>query len=441
MRAMKNVRLTCKLIVLLTLLFALPAYSVNQDEKQDSFETTYKLNAGGTLSFRIYNSDLKVNVWKNNEVKLAGEIIVTGGKSEDRELLIAAFKEPEVKSESNFLDINTQFWKNMMSAGPFNRISLENGKKVSVTKFKASYTLWIPESIVFELNSKYNNVEIAGFKGIFNFDLYDADIHTGDFADNSHFNAKYSKINIGSSGNTSFDLYDCEITSQNLKDITITSKYSTYSLSSVNNLKADSYDDDFEITNLAGIEAKASYSSFILGGNIGNASLDLYDTDVKGGNYKSLDYSAKYSELAADEVVSLNIISIYDCSVKINRVTDFKCNESKYDDISLNTAANSIAMPVTYDTQLNVNKLLPSFSSFTGDFKYGAVTLSADPALSYKLSCETTYGSVVYPEERFTKNPLTYIEKNSKKQIEGSTDPNAKCEINFTAYDLNFTIK
>jgi hypothetical protein len=441
MRAMKNVKLTCELSVLFALFFSLSAFSINQDEKQDSFENTYKLNASGTLLFNVYNSDLKVNVWKNNEVKLAGQIIVTGGNAEDRESLIKAFKNPEVKTGENRLEINSEFWKNISSRGFGTTIALKNGERVTVNKFRASYTLWIPESIKFELTSKYNNIEIADFKGVFNFDLYDADIHTGDFADNSSFNAKYSKLTIGNSGNTSFNIYDCEMTSQNLKDVTIISKYSTLDFLSVYELNADSYDDDFEIKNLTGIHAKAHYSSFLLGGHMKNAGFDLYDTDVKGGSYELLSYSAKYSEFVADEVVSLNISSIYDCSVKINRVTDFVCNESKYDDISLNTAVNRISMPNTYDTQLNVNKLLSSFSGFNGDFRYGSVTMASDPALNYRISCETTYGSIAYPEEKFKNNPLTYIEKNSKIQFKGTTDPDAKCEINFTAYDLNFTIK
>jgi hypothetical protein len=441
MKAMKNVKSICKLFLLLILFSSFALYSFSQDDKEARFESSYKLNQDGKLAFRVYDSDLKVNVWKNNEVKLAGEIIVTGGKTEDRELLIQAFKEPEVKSETNFLDINTEFWKNIISIGFINRISLKDGKKVSVTKFKASYTLWIPESIEFELKSKYNDVEIADFGGIFNFDLYDTDIRTGDFGDNSSFNAKYSKFVLGNGSNASFDIYDCTVTGKNLADVRIVTKYSTLEFSTVKAANIQSYDDDFDIKNLSGIEATAKYSSFLLGGEMSNSSFDLYDSDVKGGSYKSLDYSAKYSELAADKIGDLNIDVIYDCTLKIGNVENFSCNESKYDDISIGTAVKSIKMPAAYDIQLNVDNLPNTFSSFTGDFKYGSVTLITDPLLKYKLSCKQTYGSLNYPKERFMNNPLTYIEKNSRIEFESSTDPDAQCEISFTAYDLNFTIK
>jgi len=441
MKAMKNVKSICKLCSLLILFSSFAAYSFSQDDKEARFESSYKLNHDGKLAFRVYDSDLKVNVWKNNEVKLVGEIIVTGGKTEERESLIQAFKEPEVKSETNFLDINTEFWKNIISIGFVNRISLKNGKKVSVTKFKASYTLWIPENIEFELKSKYNDVEIADFAGIFNFDLYDTDIRTGDFGDNSTVIAKYSTIILGNGGNTSFDIYDCDVTAENMKDLEIESKYSTLAFSSVNSVKVQSYDDDFDIQSLSGIQAKASYSSFLLGGQMKNSGFDLYDSDVKGGSYESLHYSAKYSELIADKIGNLNIDVIYDCTLKIDNVDDFTCNESKYDDIYLGVAATSIKMPDVYDIQLIVNKLPQTFSSFTGNFKYGTVTLNADPLLNYKLSCQKTYGSLNYPKERFTNKPFLYIEKDSNTQFENSTAPDANCEISFTAYDLNFTIK
>jgi len=441
MKAMKNVKSICKLCSLLILFSSFAAYSFSQDDKEARFESSYKLNHDGKLAFRVYDSDLKVNVWKNNEVKLVGEIIVTGGKTEERESLIQAFKEPEVKSETNFLDINTEFWKNIISIGFVNRISLKNGKKVSVTKFKASYTLWIPENIEFELKSKYNDVEIADFAGIFNFDLYDTDIRSGDFGDNSTVIAKYSTIILGNGGNTSFDIYDCDVTAENMKDLEIESKYSTLAFSSVNSVKVQSYDDDFDIQSLSGIQAKASYSSFLLGGQMKNSGFDLYDSDVKGGSYESLHYSAKYSELIADKIGNLNIDVIYDCTLKIDNVDDFTCNESKYDDIYLGVAATSIKMPDVYDIQLIVNKLPQTFSSFTGNFKYGTVTLNADPLLNYKLSCQKTYGSLNYPKERFTNKPFLYIEKDSNTQFENSTAPDANCEISITAYDLNFTIK
>gem|GEM_PF-6858438 len=92
MKAMKNVKLICKLFLLLVLLSSSATYSYSQDDKEARFESSYKLNRDGKLTFRLYDSDLKVNVWKNNEVKLTGEIIITGGKTEDRDLLIAAFK-------------------------------------------------------------------------------------------------------------------------------------------------------------------------------------------------------------------------------------------------------------------------------------------------------------------------------------------------------------
>ncbi len=441
MKAMKNVKLICKLFFLLVLLNSSATYLYSQDDKEARFESSYKLNNNGKLAFKVYDSDLKVNVWKNNEVKLTGEIIVSGGNAEDRELLIAAFKEPEVKSESNSLDINTQFWKNIISIGFFNKISLKNGKNVSVTKFKTSYTLWIPESAEFELNSKYSDVEIADFAGIFNFDIYDTDIKTGDFGDNSTFKAKYSSFILGNGSNVSFDIYDCKVTGKNLADVRIVTKYSNLTFSKINSAKIQSYDDDFDIKNLSGIEATAKYSLFLLGGEMGNSSFDLYDSDVKGGSYKSLKYNAKYSELAADKIGDLNIDVIYDCTLKISGVEKFTCNESKYDDIYLGTVDKSITMPSVYDTRLNVDNLPDTFSSFSGDFKYGTVTLNADPELNYKLSCQKTYGSLSYPKERFTNKTSLYIEKDSKTQFENSTAPDAICEISFTGYDVNFTIK
>lgn len=438
---MKSVKLISEIIVLLVILSSTPAYSINQGETKESFESSYKLSPDGKLTFNVYSCDLKVNVWKNSEVKLAGEIIYSGGEAEDRNLLVKAFKSPEVKTGTNSLEINTEFWENMSSSGLSTKITLKGGEKIKIAKFKSSYTLWIPERIAFALNSKYNNVEIADFPGTLDCDLYDADILAGNFGDNSVFNAKYSTLVLGSGAKTTFNIYDCKINGQNFKNVEIDSKYSTLKFVSLNFLKAGSYDDKFEIKNLTAINVKASYSSFIIGGQMGNSSLDLYDTDVKGGSYESLTYTAKYSELTADKVTNLNVSTIYNCVFNIDQVEDFTCNDSKYDKITLGLAVNSIKMPNTYDTQFIVNKVSKTFASFTGDFKYGSVSISTDPELNYKLVFENTYGNISYPKERFSIMPLRDIEKNGRTQFEGSTDQDAKCDINFTGYDLNFTIK
>jgi hypothetical protein len=441
MKAMKKVKSICKFLFLFVLFSSYAVYLSGQDDKEARFEKSWKLNHNGKLAFNIYDSDLKVNVWEKSEVKLAGEIIITGGKTDEREKLIEAFKEPEVKSGTNTLGIDAKFWKNSISIGPLNIISLKNGNKVSVRNFKVTYTLWIPENIEFVLKSKYNDIEIADFSGIFSFDLYDADITTGNFGDKSVFNAKYSTLLLGNGMNASFDIYDCKVTGKNLADVDMVSKYSTLEFSTIKSLEIDSYDDDFDIKNLSGIDATAKYTSFLLGGEMGNSRFDLYDSDVKGGSYKTLTFNAKYSELVAGVIGDLNIDAIYDCTFEIGSVDKLTCNESKYDEFYLGTANTSINMPSVYDIQLNVDNLPVTFSKFSGDFKYGSVTLNADPGLDYKLSCQQTYGNLDYPKGRFTDKPLTYIEKNSKIEFESSTDPDASCEINFTAYDLNFTIK
>ncbi len=438
---MKTVKLISKIVVLLALINAYPAYSINQNEVKEKYENSYKLSPNGKFVFGVYDSDLKVNVWKNSEVKIIGEIIITGGDAADKEKLIQAFKSPEVSSDADQLEIDTEFWKNIMSSGLTTKVTLKNGDKIKIDKFKATFTIWIPESIVFDLNSKYNNIEVADFAGVFNFDLYDADIKTGNFGDNCKFNAKYSSLILGSGGNTKFDIYDCKVVAQNLKNVQIESKYSNFRFASANEVNINSYDDDFDIKKLSRIEANAKYSLFLLDGQMGNSTLDVYDSDVKGGSYQSLKYFAKYSELVADKIGDLSITSIYDCTVKINQINNFTCDESKYDEINFGLVGNSIKMPNAHDIQLRVGKVSSTFTWFEGNFKYGTIVLTTDPALNYKLAFESTYGTFIYPKEKFSKKPLTHIEKDSKIQFESSTDPNAKCEINFTAYDIKFTIE
>ncbi len=63
------------------------------------------------------------------------------------------------------LSVKTDLARNTLVIGPFKKITLVNGKTIRVDKYKASYTIWIPKSVAFELKSKYNNIDIASLTG------------------------------------------------------------------------------------------------------------------------------------------------------------------------------------------------------------------------------------------------------------------------------------
>ena len=406
------------------------------NERKESFEKTYKLDKTGKFNFSCYDTDLKINTWDKNEVKLTGEIIIDGGDKEDQDELINVFKNPEANESFKSLSIETNMAKNTIIIGPFKKITLVNGKTIKVDKYKATYTLWVPQSIALSLKSKYNNINIANLSGDVDFDLYDADLTLVSFGKKGKFKFKYCSVDIGSGDNAEFDVYDSDFEIKNLKVVSINSKYSGFNIGNMAMLTAISYDDDYTIQNISNFTCEAKYSDFKIYSNMEMASLNFYDSDFSAKDINSVKFSAKYSSFRIGNANVCEIPELYDSDVRLENVGSLNCNDSKYDEIEMESISKSIKLPSAYTLNLKVHKVESSFEEFTGEFKYGSVKLPLTEALEFNLNYETTYGSVIIPENKVKVK--TNISDNSKHSFDGSTAENAKCTIQFTGYDIDF---
>jgi len=440
---MKNVKLIFKIQALIVIFSCIinPIFA-KESEVKDRFEKTYKVSESDKLVLKMYESDLQINTWSNNEIKLAGEVLISGGDKDDVDKILNVFKNPEVVQGAGKIEINTVFSEGTIQImGFYKRTKLSNGESVSVSSIKSTYTIWVPESIAFKLSSKYNNVKALNLLGKLDFQLYNVNLDMGDFGDNSSFDAKYSTLHVGKGQNAKFDIYDSKCYTDELKKVIIKSKYSTFSSKAINLLVLESYNDNFSIDNLNGIDINAEYTTLKAKGSSNIGKFKLYNCTIEVEDFTKIEYDSKYTEFTANRVGAFAIKTSYNDTYELKEVNDFLCQDSKYNKVNIGLVQTSINLPDAYDSNFKIDRVGANFASFKGDFKYGSVKLGTDHALNYKLIFENTYGEISYPKDRFAKKPLIYIEKDSKTQFESSTDPNAKCEINFTAYDLNFTIE
>lgn len=434
---MKTIKQISKILIAILIIITSINSSFAQ-ERKNSFEKTYKLNSTGEFTFSCYDTDLKVNTWEKDEVKLMGVIIIEGGDKDDQDKLIDVFKNPETSQSANSLKIETNMSTFTVIIGPYRRTTLVNGTKIKVKKYKVNYTLWLPKSVAFNLKSKYNSVDIATLTGKIDFQLYDVDLTLASF-NKGVFDMKYSSAEIGKGESAKFDLYECEIEIKNINVFSTNTKYSKFYIENVSLIALGSYEDKFKILNITDeLIGKAKYSDFLIKSNINQIKMDVYESDIEAKNIKKLIYSSKYSSLKALNIGSAKCERLYEAKIYASTVGDFSCSESKYDKIEFEAITKSIDFTNAYELKLKVGKVDPSFESFSGEFKYGSVDMNLDPSLEFILDFETTYGNVKFPEERFRLNDYRTNGNESKKSFKASTSENAKCKIKFSAYDTDF---
>ena len=434
---MKTIKQISKILLASTILII----SVNAgfaQERKESFEKSYKLNSTGEFSFSCYDTDLKINTWEKDEVKLMGEIIIEGGNKDDQDKLIEVFKNPEISQSANSLRIETNMTTITIIIGPFMKTTLVNGTKIKVKKYKVNYTLWLPESVDFNLKSKYNTIDIATITGKVDFELYDVDLTMLSYGKDSRFEMKYSSASIGKGGDAIIDIYECELEAIKMNDVEINSKYSKIDIASINTLDFDSYEDKIKIGKINSLTSEAKYSDYRINGDITNCFINFYDSDIEAKNIDQLVFTAKYSSLKALNINSIKISSFYESKINAAIVGELSCNESKYDEIEFEVITKSLSFTNAYELDLRVEKVNASFESFTGYFKYGSVNMSLDPTLEFSLDFETTYGNVSFPKNRVKIKDMNL--DGSKQYFEGQTSDNPQCAIQFKAYDVDFDL-
>ena len=435
---MKTIKQISKILLAAIIVITSLNYS-NAQERKESFEQTYKLNKTGDFSFSCYDTDLKINTWDKDEVKLTGEIIIDGGKEDDQEKLIKIFKNPKVSESANSLEIETNLAKNTIIIGPFKKITLVDGQTIRVNKYKAKYELWMPKSAALHLKSKYNNIEIANLTAKAEFKLYEVDLTLASFKKGT-FDMKYSSADIGTGETARFDVYECKLEIKNIKTFSANSKYSTFNVENTQMIAVGSYEDKFHINTLTeGLTGTAKYSNFIIKGNTQKIKLDVYESDVDAKNITELEYNSKYSTVKALDINTLKCGNLYETNIYASNVGSISCLESKYDKFHFTSISKSIDFESAYETTIKIEKTLPTLESFTGNFKYGSVKLPLNSALEFNLDFKINYGDVDFPKGRVKVNNMD--KDGSKYLFSGSTTENAKCKIKFEAYETNFDLE
>jgi hypothetical protein len=435
---MKTIRQISKILLAAAIIATAINTSIAQ-ERKESFEKTFKLNKTGEFTFSCYDTDLKINTWDKDEVKLAGEIIVDGGKKEDQQKLIDVFENPKISESANSLEIETNLAKNTIIIGPFKKITLVDGQTIRVDKYKAKYEVWMPKTAALNLKSKYNNIDIANITGKLTFKLYEVDLTLASFQ-NGTFDMKYSSVEIGTGETARFDVYECKLEIKDIKTFSANSKYSTFNVENTEMIAIGSYEDKFRINNLVnGLTGTAKYSNFIIGSNTQKIKLDVYESDLEAKNISELEYNSKYSTVKALDIQSIICDKLYETNIYASNIGSISCAESKYDKFHFTSISKSIDFESAYETTIKIEKTLPTFESFTGIFKYGSVKLPLNSALEFNLNFKINYGDVDFPKGRVKVNNMD--KDGSKYLFDGSTSDKAKCKIKFEAYETDFNLE
>lgn len=419
------------LLVIILLFQAAMAGAQNYDASK-TLNKTMAVPEGVHIQLSNQSGDLKIITTNENTVSIKTDIDVSARSKEDADKVMDAVANFAFELRRNNMEIDTRFYKNLVTIINRKTMTLLNGDKVRIGEFSIRHELHIPKTANLELNNKYSDIEMQSLEGDARFNLYSSKLQAGDFAKSVNIEAKYSKINLQEiSQEAKFNFYDTEIKFRSCGDANIESKYSKFEADETGALSIDSYDDKFYFTNATSINLKAKYTDFVSKARANDIFLDLYDSNIQTSAAKYATYTGKYSDLDLGDVKEFRITSTYDDNFQLGKTADVQVRESKYGKYKIGEAGRFIIDG--YNDEVTINAITPDFSDITMNGKYGKLTIDADD-VSFKVHFNIKYPSVDIPK---SVKIVKQIKDNSNLELVGGESGGT---ISVEGYDMKVQI-
>lgn len=419
------------LLFTLLLFLAAVAGAQNYDASKTLNKTT-TVPDGVQIQLSNQSGDLKIITTDENTVSIKTDIDVSARSKEEADKVIDAVANFEFDLRGNNLEIDTRFYKNLVTIINRKTITLLNGDKVRIGEFTIRHELHIPKTANLELNNKYSDIEMQSLDGDARFNLYSSKLQADDFGKSVSIDAKYSKINMQKiAQEAKFNFYDTDIKFRSCADANIESKYSKFEADETGALSIDSYDDKFYFTNATSINLKAGYTDFVSKARANDIFLDLYDSNVQASSAKYATYNGKYSDLNLGDVKEFRITSSYDDNFQLGKVSDIQVRESKYSKYKMDEAA---AFSIDgYNDDVSINHLSTGFSAIKMNGKYGKLTIDAG-SVPFKVDFNIKYPKVDIPN---SVKIVKQIKDNSNLELVGGESGGT---ISVEGYDMKVQI-
>jgi hypothetical protein len=251
---------------------------------------------------------------------------------------------------------------------------------------------------------------------------YNSTIKMKDLGASGVFNMQYSSLTVGNGGDVKFNTYQCNVKTAEVKNVGIDAKYSKFNIAKANNVSIKSYNDGFTFGMLNDISASAQYSTIRIESDAEKARIGFHNSKFYGKNFQSA-----------------KIGSSYQSEFHFATVDTFSCRTSKYDRFDFEQIVVEASLPDAFQTNVKINSTDASFKSFSGNFKYGNVTLKLHPSIIYNLNCNWTYGSINVSPDKFKTRFIS--DKNNNQTTVKGTNADAQCNIELVTYSTTCKIE
>lgn len=410
----------------------------------EKFEWIYDVDPNVTIELSNYDCDVVIESSNSNKVQFVVYVDAEAREQADIDVLKNYLEGLSFPARRDLVKLETTFWDNRSSTSSIGnnviKMKLKNGKQINLSEFKVKATLHIPESCLFDLESKYSKIEMGNIQNL-KLNSYDDNVYGKNAPGEVEITAKYSKLEFGIFGPTAINIYDSDFKVEKTEDLKIISKYSEININQVGNVDIEGYDDDMTFKTTGNFELNAKYSDLECEKS-GNLTLNIYDSNLEFDEIGDLKISeSKYSSYKFNIAGTIMISSTYDDDFSFEKVTSFKANSSKYSEFTINSLLNSFTILDGYDDNVKIYKTSSAFTHFDMNSKYANIILNTSERAQLKIDWNTKYGKIEIDESDFKTKIM--IKDDSEYQYVGikGAESETMPYIKVRGYDVKMNLE
>ena len=403
------------LLVLITLGIPMTIFGQNKS-LQKTYNWKYNVSEDASLIFNNYDCDLNIKTWDKPSIEYKLHITITGSTLEDTETLDNYLDNLTFSNSSNHVDIDMRFWDQRTTRGNKTKLDLKKGDKVTLTTFKIRGELTIPKGSNLDLKSKYSSIELADILGKLKLELYNDKLYGGNVGSSSILKAKYCTIEFETMKNVTAELYNTDIETENIENLSLESKYSKIFGKNALDLNIDSYNDKLVFETTRNVNFSAKYSSF-RAQKSGMLTADSYNCTIIIDDLDDIKINSKYSKFEFKNGESCTLLSAYNDGLKFSSLKNLSISESKYGSYKIDELTTSLNVTDGYSDKLSILKTGLEFKELDINEKYGKIEIGLPQELAYRFIAKIKYPNLNIDEAGISTK--IKIKESSDLEYEG----------------------
>jgi hypothetical protein len=386
------------------------------------FDQSYAKTA--EVSLKQSRGPLTISPSTDGRIRVVTEMSVEAKSKEEAEAFLAKMG-TEVLEMSNRLSVKTGVAsiRNWNQKNNSIKVVFQDGTKFSgMQNFEINSTLYLPETELLRLETRFEQIQIDPKVEIKNLDLqlHNAKLRGGSISGNVELDMRFGEIELEDiGGSLSGTLHNTRGEFGDVGDVRLESRFSKLRMGTLKSLDMDSHNGRLEAKSITGsVEIEDRFGTYILG-STGNARINTHNGAFEiesGGEYR---IEGRFGNFDFDRIDDLIIRDNHNCDYDIKELGSLK-GSGRFTNFNVQQLSQKVELELN-NGYFRVEEVSTEFRGVEVEGAFYEVKLEFRKPSNYQVFAELTFGNVRLPDNLMT---IKKIKELSRIDMELKT-PNA----------------